>query len=76
MRQVDIVIKANCTAQVIPSAHAIAMKVLRQQHENNVEEHGTGVSREHWTQNTTVPDMVRDSDLAFRGTNDGGREVY
>ena len=75
-RQVDTVIKANCIAQVIPSAHAIAMEVLRQQHENNVEEHRTSVSRERWTQQTTVPDMVRESRLAFRGTDDGGLEAY
>ena len=37
--QVDTIIKANCTAQVIPSANVIAMEVLRQQKENNVEEH-------------------------------------
>jgi hypothetical protein len=75
-RHVDIVIKANCIAQVIPSAHAIAMEILRQQHENNVEEHGTNVSRERWTQHTTLTGMVRDSGLAFRGTDDGGREAY
>ena len=72
----DTVIKANCTAQVIPSAHAIAMEVLRQQKESNDEEHGAGVSRERWMEHTTLPDMVRDSGLSFRGTDGEEREVY
>jgi hypothetical protein len=29
-----------------------------------------------WTIYTTVPEMFRDSGLAYRGTDDGGREVY
>jgi len=46
--QVDTIIKANCTAWVIPSAHTIAMEVIRHGQESNVEEHGVGVSRERW----------------------------
>ncbi len=33
--QVDTVIKANCTAQVIPSAHTIAMEVIKRGQESN-----------------------------------------
>ena len=60
-QHVDTVIKANCTAQVIPSAQIVAEEVLRQQHQRQLEEHGTGVSRELWTSHTTVPDMVRET---------------
>jgi len=74
--QVDTVIKANFTAQVIPSAHTIAMEVIKRGQESNVDEHGVGVSRERWIDHSTVPDMVRDSGMAYRATDDGGREVY
>ena len=46
IRVMDSVIKSNSTAQVIPSAEAIATEVLRQQRDNAIEQHGTGVSRE------------------------------
>ena len=45
-QHVEIVIMANCTAQVIPSAQIVAEEVLRQQHQQQLAEHGTGVSRE------------------------------
>jgi hypothetical protein len=41
-----------------------------------LEDRGVGVSRELWTEHRNLPDMVRDSGLAFPGTDDGGREVY
>ena len=72
----DTTIKANRTAHVIPSAHTIAMEVIRHGQEINVEEHGVGVSRERWTDHTTLLDVVRDSSLAYRATDDEGREVY
>ena len=74
--QVDTIIKTNCITQVIPSAHAIGMEVLRQQKENNVEEHGTGVSRERWMEHTTLSEMVRASGLTFIGTDGEERKVY
>ena len=43
----DNVIKLNSTAQVIPSAKAIAMEVLRQQREHVIEQHGTKVNKEN-----------------------------
>ncbi len=58
---VDTIIKANRTAQVIPSAHIVAEEVLRQKHQRQLEEHGTGVSRKLWTSHTTVPDMLRET---------------
>ncbi len=60
-QHVNTVIKASCTAQVIPSAQIVAEDVLRQQHQRQLEEHGTGVSRELWTSHTNVPDMVRET---------------
>jgi hypothetical protein len=59
-QQLDTVIKANYTAQVILSAQIVAEEVLRHQHQRQLEEHGTGVSRELWTNHTTVPCMVRE----------------
>jgi hypothetical protein len=44
--EMDTFIKANCTAQVIPSAQTIAEEVLRPQQVKQVEEYGTCVSRE------------------------------
>jgi hypothetical protein len=72
----DIVINANCTSQVIPSAKATASEVLRQQHQQHVDEHGTSVSRERWMEHVTVPDMIRDYSLAYRDTDVEGRQVY
>jgi hypothetical protein len=46
-RSLDGVIKSNSTAQVIPSAEAIAAEVLRQQQQHRTEQQGTGVSREN-----------------------------
>ncbi len=65
-QHVDTIIKANCTAQVIPSTQIVAEEVLRQQHQQQLAEHGTGVSRERWMDHTTVPDMVRETGPAFR----------
>ncbi len=36
--QVDTIIKASCTAQVIPLAHTIAMEVIKRGQESNVED--------------------------------------
>jgi hypothetical protein len=62
----DNVIKSNSTAQVIPSAEAIATEVLRQQREHVTEQHGTGVSKENWSEHKNEADMVRDVGLAYR----------
>ena len=45
-QHVDTVIKANCTAQLIPSAHIVSEEVLRQEHQQQLAEHGAGVSHE------------------------------
>jgi hypothetical protein len=74
--QVDTITKANCTAQVIPSAHIIAEEDLRQQAMKELEEKGTCVCRERWQDHRNVPDMVRDFGLAYRDTDNDGREVY
>ena len=66
-------IKANSTAQVIPSAEAMAMEVLRQQREHVIEQHGTGVSLENWSEHKNGADMVRDDVIAYREI-DGGRD--
>ncbi len=73
--QADTVIKANCTTYVITSANAIAEEVLRQQQAHNLKQHGSSVSGERWIDHTTVPDMVRGYGRAYRGSDDGGREV-
>ena len=74
--QVDTTIKANRTAHVIPSAHTIAMEVIRHGQEINVEEHGVGVSRERWTDHTTVSDnMDRDFGLAYLAVDDEGYRI-
>jgi hypothetical protein len=53
------------------------MKVLRQQREHVIEQHGTGVSKENWSEHKNETDMVRDADLAYReidGAQD--REIF
>ena len=70
-RSLDGVIKSNSTAQVIPSAEAIAAEVLRQQQQHRTEQQGTGVSRENWLLHTVEADIVRDAGLAYREI-DGG----
>ncbi len=74
-RSVDSVIKSNSTAQVIPSAEAIAAEVLRQQKQRRIEQQGTGVSRENWLQHTVEADMVRDAGLAYREIDGLDREI-
>ena len=74
--QVDAVIKANSVAKVIPSAEAIAEEVLKQQQQHVTEEHGTGVCREAWQDHRNEADMVRDAGLAYRETDESGREIY
>ena len=74
--QVDAVIKANSAAKVIPSAEAIAEEVLMQQHEHVTQEHGTRVSREQWNEHRNEVDMGKDADLAYRETDETGREIY
>ena len=75
-QHVDFVIKANSTAQVIPSAEAIAEEVLRQQQHHAHEKHGTGVFRELWKEHRIETNVVRDAGLAYRDTDDHGREIY
>jgi hypothetical protein len=43
--QIDTIIKANCTAQVIPSAQTLAEEVIKQQVQKDLDEKGAGVSR-------------------------------
>ena len=69
----DNVIKSNSTAQAIPSAEAIAMEVLRQQREHVIEQHGTGVSKENWSEHKNEAAMVLDAGFAYREI-DGGRD--
>ena len=57
-QHLDTVIKANCTAQVIPSAQVVAEEVLRQQQQQHLAEHGTRVSRERWMDRHTVLECV------------------
>jgi hypothetical protein len=73
---VDAVIKANSAAKVIPSAEAIAEEVLRQQQQHVTHENGTGVFREAWQDHRNPADMVRDAGLAYRETEESGREIY
>ncbi len=62
-RSLDGVIKSNSTAHVIPSAEAIAAEVLRQQQLHRIEQRGTGLKRENWTEATVEANMVRDERL-------------
>ncbi len=75
-RQVDSVSKANSAAQVIPFAEAIADEVLRQQHHKRTQQHSTGVFREMWKEHRIEANIVRDAGLAYRDTDDHGREIY
>ena len=75
-RSLDGVIKSNSTAQVIPSAEAIAAEVLRQQQQHRTEQQGTGVSRENWLLHIVEADIVRDAGLAYREVIDRlGKEL-
>jgi hypothetical protein len=74
--QVDAVIKANSAETVIPSTEAIAEEDLRQQQQHETEEHGTGVSWELWKEHRNEANMVRDVGLAYRETDENGREIY
>ncbi len=60
---------------MISLAHIVAVEVLRQQQQHRLAEHGVDVSRERWMDHTAVQDMVRDSCLAYRGTDGEGREA-
>ena len=76
-RSLDGVIKSNSTAQVIPSAEAIAAEVLRQQQLYRIEQRGTGLIRENWTEASVEADMVRDAGLSYRELDGGhSREIY
>jgi len=72
-RNVDRVIKVNSTAQVIPSAKAIAAEVLRHQQIHRNEQNGTSVSRENWIHHIVEADIVKDAGLAYIEI-DGGRD--
>jgi hypothetical protein len=74
--QVDAVIKANSAAQVIPSAEAIAAEVLKQHKDSATQQHGTGVFREIWREHRNEAGMVREAGLAYKETDDNGREIY
>ena len=63
--QIDTVIKANCTAQVIPSPQTIAEEVIRHQVQKDMDVKESSVSRERWQDHRNVPDKVRDSGLAY-----------
>jgi hypothetical protein len=58
--QIDTVVKANCTAQVIPSSQTIAEEVIGQHVQKDMDVKGSGVSRERWHDHRNVPDMVRE----------------
>jgi len=73
---VNAVITINSAAKVIPSAEAITEEVLRQQREHVTEEHGTRVSREQWKEYRNEVDMAKDAGLAYRETDEIGREIY
>ena len=75
-QQVDLVIKANSAAQVIPFAEAIAAEVLKQQQQHLTQQRGTCVSRELWKEHRNEADMVRDVGLAYREDDANGREIY
>ena len=71
--RLDNVIKANSTAQVIPSVEAIAMEAPRHHREHVIDQHGSGVSKENWSEHKNETDMVRAGALAYREI-DGGRD--
>jgi hypothetical protein len=66
-----MVIKSNSTAQVIPSAEAIATEVLRQQDLQRIEQNGTSLIRENSTAHNVEADMIRDSGMAYREIGGG-----
>jgi len=77
VRYVDGVIKSNSTAQVIPSAKAIAAEVLKHQKLQLLEQHGIGLSIENWNAHTVEADMVRDAGLSYREIDGGqSREIF
>jgi hypothetical protein len=77
VRSMDGVIKSNSTAQVIPSAEAIAAEVLKQQKLQLLEQHGTRLSIENWTGHTVETDMARDAELTYREIDSGrSREIF
>ncbi len=71
-RSLDMVIKLNSTAQVIPSAEAIATEVLRQQHLQRIEQNGSSLIWENMTAHTVEADMIKDSSMAYREIGGGG----
>ena len=71
----DVCIKAKCAAQVIPSAYTIAVEVSRHGLDINVEQHGAGVSRKRWMDHNTLPNVVRDSGMVYRGIDNEGRKA-
>jgi len=73
--QIDKVITANCTPRMIQKAQTIAEEVLRLKLHKDLDEKGACVSRERWQEHRIVPDMVRDSGLAYRDTDNNGLEV-
>ena len=74
--RVDAVIKVNLAAQAITSAEATAEEDVRQQQVNATQQHGTVVFREIWREHRNEADMVSDADLAYKDTDDNGREIY
>jgi hypothetical protein len=48
----------------------------RQHHEHVTEEHEAIVSREQWNEHRNEVDMVKDVGLAYRETDETGREIY
>ena len=76
-QNLDIIIKANAAAKVIPCAEIIAEEVTRQQQLQQREQIGKGVSREHyWRLHDNEADMVKDAGLAYETANDEGRTIY
>jgi hypothetical protein len=75
-QQVDTTIKANSSAQVVPSAKAIAEEVLRQHEQTHTEHRGTCVFWELWKKHRNEADMVRNFGLDYRDGDEIKREMY
>jgi len=65
----DTIITANAAAEVIPCVETIAEEVMRQQQREQI---GTCVSRDHWRLHDNEAYMVKDVGLAYETSEDKG----
>jgi hypothetical protein len=70
------VIQSYAAANILPSVKAIREEVLRQSQHQQLEEHGTCVSKERWEDHQNEADMVREAGLAYIVAECEGREVH